>query len=150
MPLYVNKTEITDDQVFAEMQFHPAENREAARDEAAKSLLIRELLRQEAIEKGFLAGGASEDETEKALLKLVETEVSTPEATTEACRRYYDQNIERFALSEGAQAPQAFEAVEPRIKDYLHTRSVRHGIQSYILDLAGKAKIAGFDLAAAL
>lgn len=150
MPLFVNATEITDDQVFAEMQFHPAETREAARDEAAKALLIRELLRQEAVEHGLLADDADEEDTEQALLKLVETEVSTPEATHEACRRYYDSNIERFSFSDGVPLPQTFEAVEHRIKDYLHTRSVRHGIQSYILELAGKAKIAGFDLAAEL
>lgn len=150
MPLYVNKTEITDDQVFSEMQFHPAASREAARDEAAKALLIRELLRQEAVNQGLADEGADEEQLEAAILQLVETEVSTPEATQEACRRYYDQNIERFSVSEDVRIPQAFEKVEPRIKDYLHTRSVRHGIQSYILDLASRAKIAGFDLAASL
>ncbi len=150
MPLYVNNAEITDDEVFTEMQFHPAKTREEARDEAAKALLIRELLRQEAVTKELVSDSADEEETEAAILKLVEAEVSTPEATTEACRRYYDHNIDRFALSENSPLPQAFENVEPRIKDYLHTRSVRHGIQSYILDLAGRAKIAGFDLAATL
>ena len=150
MPLYVNSAEITDDEVFAEMQFHPADTREEARDEAAKALLIRELLRQEAVAKKLVSDTADEEAAEEGILKLVETEVSTPEATTETCRRYYDQNIERFALSENSPLPQAFETVENRIKDYLHTRSVRHGIQSYILDLAGRAKIAGFDLAATL
>lgn len=150
MPLYVNSAEITDDEVFAEMQFHPADTREEARDEAAKALLIRELLRQEAVAKALVDDTADEEAAEAGILKLVEAEVSTPEATTEACRRYYDQNIERFSLSENSPLPQAFETVESRIKDYLHTRSVRHGIQSYILDLAGRAKVAGFDLAATL
>lgn len=150
MPIYVNKTEITDDEVFSEMQFHPAANREAARDEAAKALLIRELLRQAAIDQGILEETADEETVEEAILKLVETEVSTPEANETACRRYYEQNIERFAVADGASLPEPYETVAPKIKDYLHTRSVRHGIQSYILDLASKAKIAGFDLAASL
>jgi len=150
MPIFVNKTEITDDDVFKEMQFHPAATREAARDEAAKALLIRELLRQEALEKGFLAKDAEEEALDAGIMKLIQSEVTAPEATPEVCRHYYDHNIERFSAGEGAKMPLPFSEVEPRIRDYLHTRSIRHGIQSYILDLAGRAKIAGFDLAAAL
>lgn len=150
MPIFVNKTEISDDDVFKEMQFHPAPNREAARDEAAKALLIRELLRQEAIEKGFLEEDATEEAFDAGIMKLIQAEVTAPEATPEVCRHYYDQNIERFSAADGAKMPLPFGEVEARIRDYLHTRSIRHGIQSYILDLAGRAKVAGFDLAAAL
>lgn len=150
MPIYVNKTEISDDAVFKEMQYHPAPSREAARDEAAKALLVKELLRQEAVEKGLLDEGADAEAIDCAALKLVEQEVSSPEADASACRRYYDHNIERFRAADGAALPLPFEQVEGRIREYLHTRSIRHGIQSYILDLARKAKIAGFDLAASL
>lgn len=150
MPMFVNKTEISDDDVFKEMQFHPAPTREAARDEAAKALLVRELLRQEALKKGFLAEDAKEEAFDAGIMKLIQAEVTAPEATPEVCRHYYDHNIERFRAGEGAKMPLPFSEVEPRIRDYLHTRSMRHGIQSYILDLAGRAKIAGFDLAAAL
>ena len=150
MPIYVNAVEIDDDAVFKEMQFHPAPTREEARDEAAKALVIQELLRQQAVEKGMLEDTADMDAVEKAALKLMETQVTTPEADSVACRRYYDQNIERFRVAEGSKMPQPFDKVEHRIRDYLHTRSIRHGIQSYLLDLAGKAKIAGFDLSASL
>ena len=150
MPLYVNKTEITDDAVFSEMQHHAAPTREAARDEAAKALLIRELLRQRAVEGGFLAADADDEAIEKGIMVLLEEEVAAPAATEEACRRYYDQNIQRFRMSEDAEMPQPFTKVKDRIRDYLHTRSMRHGIQSYILDLASNARIAGFDLAASL
>lgn len=150
MPIYVNKTEITDDEIFKEMQFHPAENREAARDEAAKALIVRELLRQRALEQGILKSDASAEALDEGITSLIQTEVTAPEATTEVCRTYYDQNIERFRADKGAALPLPFKEVEPRIRDYLHTRSIRHGIQSYILDLAGSAKIAGFDLAATL
>ncbi len=150
MPLYVNSTEISDDAVYAEMQFHPADTKDEARDEAAKALLIRELLRQEAVTKKLVEEQADEEASEAAILKLVENEVSTPAADEEACRRYYDSNLERFPMTENSALPHTFEAVESKIKDYLQTRSIRHGIQSYILDLAGKAKISGFDLAATL
>ena len=150
MPLYVNKTEITDDDVFSEMQFHSAASREEARDEAAKALLIRELLRQEAVEKGLLAENADTETAEKGIMELLEQQVATPAASEEACRRYYDQNIQRFLVSETSEIPQPFTKVKDRIHDYLHTRSMRHGIQSYILDLSSKARVAGFDLAASL
>jgi hypothetical protein len=150
MPIYVNKTEISDDAVFKEMQYHPAASREAARDEAAKALLVKELLRQEAVEKGLLDEQADAEAIDSAALKLIEQEVSSPEADETACRRYYDHNIDRFRAADGATLPLPFEQVEGRIREYLLTRSLRHGIQSYILDLARKAKIAGFDLAASL
>ena len=150
MPIYVNAVEIDDDAVFKEMQFHPAPSREEARDEAAKALVIQELLRQQAVENGMLEDTADMDAVEAAALKLMETQVTTPEADSIACRRYYDQNIERFRVAKGSKMPLPFDKVEDRIRDYLHTRSIRHGIQSYLLDLAGKAKIAGFDLSASL
>jgi len=150
MPLYVNKVEITDDAVFSEMQYHAADSQAAARDEAAKALLIRELLRQEAVENGFLPEAADTETIEKGLMTLLEEKVATPASTEEACRRYYDQNLQRFRASETSDMPQPFTKVQDRIRDYLHTRSMRHGIQSYILDLASKARIAGFDLAASL
>ncbi len=150
MPLYVNKVEITDDAVFSEMQHHAAPSREEARDEAAKALLIRELLRQEAVELDLLDDNADDAAIEVAILALMEQKVAAPTATEDACRRYYDQNIHRFTVSETSDIPQPFDTVKGRIENYLHTQSMRHGIQSYILDLSMKARIAGFDLAASL
>jgi len=150
MPLYVNKTEITDEQVFSEMQFHPAPSRAEARNEAAKALLIRELLRQEAVKDGHVPADADDEALDAGIMKLVEVKVVTPAASEAVCRRYYDQNIDRFRISEKAAMPQEFAQVEGKIQDYLHTSSIRQGIQSYILDLAGNAKISGFDLAASL
>lgn len=150
MPLYVNKVEISDHDVFSEMQFHAAANQAAARDEAAKALLIRELLRQEAVEQGILSDSADAEAIDQSLTVLLEQEVATPASSEEACRRYYDQNITRFRASDTTEMPQPFTKVKDRIRDYLHTRSMRHGIQSYILDLASKSRIAGFDLTASL
>lgn len=150
MPMYVNQTEISDDEVFREMQYHPASTREAARDAAARALLIRELLRQEAIEKALLDADADDKATEAAILRLLETEIQVPEATKDVCRHYYDQNIDHFAVAKNSKMPLPFETVEPRISDYLRTQSMRRGVQAFILDLAMRSRIAGFDLAATL
>ena len=150
MPLYVNDTEITDAEVHNEMQFHPAPSKGQAQELAAKALLIKELLRQQAIEEGYLETPANEDELETAIMQLVEQKVDTPEATEAVCRKYYDQNIKRFRVSKNTEIPKPFSVVKEQVRDYLHTRSIRQGVQSYILDLAKNAKIKGFDLAAML
>lgn len=150
MPMYVNAVEIDDSQVFQEMQYHPAPTREEARDDAARALLIRELLRQEAIKKGLLDAAADPAAAEVATMQLLETEVSVPAATAQACRHYYDQNIERFASAKGNKLPLPFDAVKDQITDYLQTQSMRQGIQAYVLDLAARHRVAGFDLAASL
>ena len=86
MPVFVNDTEIDDNTVFSEMQYHSAPSMEEARDAAAQALVVKELL--------------------------------------------------------------PFDMVEERIRDYLHTRSIREGIRSYILHLAESARIFGFDISA--
>lgn len=150
MPMYVNQVEISDEDVFKEMQYHPAATREAARDEAARALLIRELLKQEAQALGFLSRSADDETIEAAIEKLIESKVTVPAATDTACRNYYDQNIERFLPAKGVNLPLPFEEIKHRIRDYLLTRSFRHGIQSYVLDLASRHRVSGFDLAATL
>ncbi len=150
MPMYVNAVEIDDDQVFQEMQYHPAATREEARDNAARALLIRELLRQEAMEKGFLDAAADTKTVEIATMQLLEEEVPVPAATSQACRHYYDHNIERFASARGSKLPLPFDTVKDQITDYLQTQSMRQGIQAYVLDLAVRHRVAGFDLAASL
>ena len=59
MPLYVNNTEITDEQVFAEMQYHPASSLPEAQEKAAQALAIRELLLQEAARLEIIAPDAT-------------------------------------------------------------------------------------------
>ena len=141
----VNDVAITDEAVFAEMQYHPSENRQEATDAAAKALLVREILRQEAVKQGLLGDGVDEDEQESAVMKLVEENVTAPEASDDICQRYYEQNKERFkAQDTGEILP--FEAVVDKIRDYLHVRSVREGLRSYVLKLAEEMTIKGVDL----
>lgn len=150
MPIFVNEAEIDDDTVFSEMQYHPAEKMEEARDAAAQALVVRELLKQEATKQGLDGATGSDDELDAAVMALVEKEVAVPAATSEFCKTYYGQNKDRFRASDASSSVLPFEMVEDKIRDYLHTRSTREGIRSYVLSLAGNARISGFDLAASL
>ncbi len=141
----VNDVAITDEAVFQEMQYHPSENRLEATDAAAKALLVKEILRQEAIKQGLMNAKADEFEQEKSILKLVEDNVTTPQASLEVCHRYYEQNRERFKAKDSEEIL-PFERVEDKIRDYLHVRSVREGLRSYVLVLAENMTIKGVDL----
>jgi len=150
MPIFINEAEIDDDTVFSEMQYHSAETMEQARDAAAQALVVRELLRQEAVKRGLGKPEDADEALDAALMALIEKEVSVPPATADYCKNYYDQNKARFRASDASNAFLPFELVEDKIRDYLHTRSIREGIRSYVLNLAEGARISGFDLAGSL
>jgi peptidyl-prolyl cis-trans isomerase C len=98
----VNGEEIPHDWISREAQNHPAPTPIGAWQQAARALVVRELLLQEARRQGLqpepLADGEGRRETaEEALVRgLIEREVRVPEPDEEACRRYYDQNRRRF------------------------------------------------------
>lgn len=98
----VNGVAIARDAIAREAQNHPAEKPIAAWQEAARALVIRELLLQEARRLKLAASPMSDGEgrretTEEALVRqLLEQEVRTPKADDAICRRYYEQNRTRF------------------------------------------------------
>lgn len=95
----VNGVEIAAPAIAAEMQYHPAPDRETAWREAATALVVRQLLVQEAERQGLSAAD------EEALIQaLLERAVVTPEADEASCRRYWSANQARFA------APDVYEA----------------------------------------
>jgi peptidyl-prolyl cis-trans isomerase C len=101
VPVSVNGVTIARDAIVREMQHHPADKPIAAWQEAARALVVRELLLQRARHLGLTAEPISEDgrrETdEEALMRmLVEREVAVPEPDAEVCRRYYENNKARF------------------------------------------------------
>src|SRR3546814_12133206 len=97
------------------MQFHPAASAAAARHEAARALVVRELLLQAAEALGIVepdpaeAADGPEETREEALIRtVIAREVRTPEPDEVACRRYYENNLRRFrsaGLYQGAQDP---------------------------------------------
>lgn len=98
----VNGVAIARDAIAREAQNHPAEKPIAAWQEAARALVIRELLLQEArrlqidAEPQSDGEGRRETEDEALIRQLVEREVRTPEADDATCLRYYEQNRSRF------------------------------------------------------
>jgi peptidyl-prolyl cis-trans isomerase C len=100
--VYVNGIAIPRAAISREVQYHAAKSPAAAWNEAARALVVRELLLQEArrldIEgkPAVDAHGRAETEEEALIRALFEHEVNTPEPDRETCRRYYDQNRRRF------------------------------------------------------
>lgn len=98
----VNGIVVARDAIAREAQYHPAVRPIEAWQAAARALVVRELLLQEARRLGLAAeprsDGEGRRETEdEALIRAVhEREVVTPEPDTATCRRYYEQNRDAF------------------------------------------------------
>jgi len=96
--------------ISREVQNHPARSPAAAWTEAARALVVRELLLQEARRRSVVArpavgpGGLRESDEEALIRALVEQELGSHQADETMCRRYYDDNLHRF------RAPDLFEA----------------------------------------
>lgn len=101
-PVRVNGVAIARKAIATEAQHHPSESASEAWQSAARALVVRELLLQEARRLAVLAEpmsdgeGRRETDEEAKIRTLVEREVSTPVADEAACRRYYDNNRQRF------------------------------------------------------
>ncbi|HEX7935581.1 MAG TPA: peptidylprolyl isomerase [Paraburkholderia sp.] len=65
---------------------------------AKHALVIRELLRQRAIELKHIADGAAFDDTslDRLLDRLLDSELNVPTATRADCERYFESHPERF------------------------------------------------------
>jgi peptidyl-prolyl cis-trans isomerase C len=98
----VNGVVISRDEIARELQNHPAEKPSHAWQGAARALVIRELLLQEAQRTGLAADtvldekGRRETEEEALLRTLVMKEIRVPEPDEVTSRRYYRQNLQRF------------------------------------------------------
>ncbi|KIZ47826.1 MULTISPECIES: peptidylprolyl isomerase [Rhodopseudomonas] len=98
----VNGRSIPRETIAQEAQHHPATTPAAAFAEAARALVIRQLLLDRANELGLLpkpladAQGRRETDEEALVRQVVELEVITPVADEATCRRYYEKNLARF------------------------------------------------------
>jgi peptidyl-prolyl cis-trans isomerase C len=147
MPVFVNNVEITDDQVFAEMQYHPAASATEAQERAALALTIKELLCQEARRIGIVPPNNNDDPNlidDYLVNTLLEQQVATPSPTDEECDRYYQRNPSIFRDNAGNPVP--FAAVKDSIAEYLSECSEQKATEQYIKILVGNAKIAGIHI----
>lgn len=98
----VNGVVIPRDAIARETQNHPSETPINAWIGAARSLVVRELLLQEAKRLGVQPAPLSDDadrretDDEASIRGVIEQEVIIPVADEESCRRYYEMNRKRF------------------------------------------------------
>lgn len=95
----VNSVPISERDIAFEMQYHRADSREQAYSLAARALVVRELLLQQASRAGIIedqdiAEPSARDDAR--IRQLIEQEVKTPAPDEFACRTYYERNPERF------------------------------------------------------
>ena len=101
-PIEVNGVEIAIDAIQSEAQNHPSDKPAQAFEQAARAMVVRELLRQETLAKGIVADaeelgdGLKETDEDAAIRVLLEQEMSVPTAEEADCRRYYEANPNRF------------------------------------------------------
>lgn len=148
MSIYVNDVEISEEEIGREMQHHPAPSQEQAWRLAAQSLVVRQLLLQQAKESGlFLDDGAGipADREETLIDELLKQDVSVPEADEKTCRRFYTNHSDSFKDKASGQR-QDFLEVQDQIRDYLHTKAMRMAVAEYIKALSYSADIKGFEL----
>ena len=107
----LNGVEIPRDEIAREAQHHPASSPFESWREAARALVIRALLLQEAEREGLLpepmadGEGRREGDDEALIRQLIAKKVTVAEPDEDTCRRYYEQNRKRFrsaALHEAA------------------------------------------------
>lgn len=91
-PVRVGDIEISEDSIAAEMQYHAAEKLDEAWHEAARSLVIRELLLRKA---DAFAISAEQDE-EVRLAAVIDQAIDVPEPDEASCRRFFDANPDQF------------------------------------------------------
>ena len=140
-PVSVNGVEISAAAIRAEAQQHPADTPARALAEAARALVIRELLLQEASAKGIaaepeaLGDGRREADVDAAVRALLEQEVTTPTADEAACRRYYEANPARFRSETLYEARHILFAAAP--SDEAARKQARSDAEAVIAVLAG-------------
>ena len=141
MSIFVNQVEITEAEVGQEMQYHPAPTQERAWQMAAQSLVVRQLLLQQAANNGLDPGEQEED----VIDQLLQQDVTVPEADEATCQRFYDTHPDSFVENESGERLK-FAQAQTHIRDYLHTKAMRMAVAEYIKALSYSADIKGYEL----
>lgn len=88
---------------------------------ARRTLAIRELMLQRAGELGLLENGlprervtfAGREQEDEVIVKVLESEVTTPKPSADECRRYYETHPERFTAGDLVEARHILFAIMP-------------------------------------
>lgn len=96
----VNGRTLPEDDLYREMQYHPAESKDEALLQAARTLVIGEVLKDRAEALGLDLDDWDDPAGEADFIEqLFDAEVTYPKASTEECRQYFEANPERFVTS---------------------------------------------------
>lgn len=146
MPVFVNKCEITDDQVHAEMVHHPAPDLAAARLEAARALVVKRLLLEDAAARDLVAIKEIDDlpeaRVEAIIQQLLDGVITTPEPDAATCKRFYDRHQDRF-IDKKTDKLLPFDLVRPHIEQYLEDKAYHAAFHAYLDTLMAQAEIVG-------
>jgi len=141
MPVTVNGVAIARDAIQREMQHHPSQKPIAAWQQAARALVIRELLLQRARHLGLTPAplsdpeGRRESDDEALMRALIEREVAVPEPDEETCRRYYARNQARFRSPDIYEASHILFAALPADRDaYAQARADAGAVLAALAD----------------
>lgn len=141
MAIVVNGIEITEHAINAEVQYHPAESLEQAREAAGRALVVRELLLQAAARLGIEdvepqadpKTGRRETHEEAVIRTLIEREVQIPVPDEAACRLYYEKNRRRFRTEDLFEAAHILFLADP--EDEQATAEAKRGADSALTRL---------------
>jgi peptidyl-prolyl cis-trans isomerase C len=126
MAVRVNDTVIGEHEIAAEMQHHPAPSVEAAWQEAARALVVRRLLLDEAEARRIAAGPDGDLLPEEAMIEaLLAQAITVPEADEETLRRWYEANRSRFRTRELWEASHILIAADPEDAEARTTAEAR-------------------------
>lgn len=146
MPVYVNKREISDDEVHAEMINHPAPDVDSARIEAARALVVRRLLLEDAAAREMVPAteidSMEDGQVEGVITKLLDHVIATPEADEATCQRYYDHHRKSF-VDKKTDKLLPYGLVKPHIRQYLEDRAFHAAFNAYLDTLMARAEIIG-------
>lgn len=118
-PVIVNGREISSAMIAAEVQNHPAPDADEAWAAAARALVLRQLLLDEADRLDIVsealadAEGRTLVEEDARIEALLEQEVQCPAADEVVSRRFYDQHSDRFTSPTVVEAEHILFAASP-------------------------------------
>lgn len=136
----VNGTAIARDEIVREMQHHPAGKPIAAWQQAARALVIRELLMQEArrldiAPQPLTEDGRRETDEEAIMRGLIDREVVVPQADDETCRRYYERHQAQFRSPDIYEASHIlFAALPADTAAYAQARADADGVLAALIE----------------
>lgn len=147
MSVYVNQVEISEDEIAREMQYHPAPSQEQAWRLAAHSLVVRQLLLQQAANNALFDQAENLEGQKEAdvIDQLLQHDVTVPEADEATCKRFYNGRPTSFVNKETGKRL-SFTEAQPFIQEYLHTKAMRMAVAEYIKALTYQADIKGIEL----